>query len=318
MRLLREENIKMVDFDAIVIGAGPAGITAGIYLARAGRKSVIIEAGVPGGQVFINHAVENYPGFPQAISGSELASMMEKQAARFGVEIKNFPISKITKLKDGTFELEAFSKKFTAKAVILATGSKSKPLGVPGEERLFGAGVSYCSTCDGMFFKGKDVVVIGGGNSALHGAEYLERICNSVTLIHRRDEFRGDKILVERLRTEAKVKFLLSNDVFEIFGDKKVEGLKTKSIKTGKESLLKCDGVFIYVGSEPQNTLVKDLVKLDEYGYVITGKDMSTSLEGLYAAGDVVQKSYRQIVTAVADGCIAALSVDKFIALLSR
>ena len=303
----------MTDYDAIIIGAGPAGITAGIYLARAGRKAVIIEAGVPGGQVFINHAVENYPGFPEAISGAELAGRMEKQAARFGVEIKNLPISKITKLKDGTFELEAFSKKFTSKAVILATGSKPKQLGIPGEDKFFGAGVSYCSTCDGMFFKGKDVVVIGGGNSALHGAEYLERICSSVTLIHRRDEFRGDKILVERLKADAKVKFMLSNNIFEIVGDKKVDGLKMKNVKTAKEDFVKCDGVFIYVGYEPQNALVKDLVKLDEYGYVITNTDMSTSLAGLYAAGDVTRKSYRQMVTAVADGCVAALSVDKYI-----
>ena len=313
MRLSKERSIKMADYDAIIIGAGPAGITAGIYLARAGRKAVIIEAGVPGGQVFINHAVENYPGFPQAISGAELASLMEKQAIRFGVEIKNLPISKITKLSDGNFELEAFSKKFTARAVILATGSKPKQLGVPGEEKLFGAGVSYCSTCDGMFFKGKDVVVIGGGNSALHGAEYLERICNSVTLIHRREEFRGDKILVERLKADAKVKLMLCNNVFEIVGDKKVEGLKMKCVKTAKEEFVKCDGIFIYVGYEPQNALVKDLVKLDDYGYVITNPDMSTNLQGLYAAGDVIQKSYRQMVTAVADGCIAALSVDKFL-----
>ena len=303
----------MADYDAIIIGAGPAGITAGIYLARAGRKAVIIEAGVPGGQVFINHAVENYPGFPEAISGAALAALMEKQAARFGVEIKNLPISKITKLSDGNFELEAFSKKFTARAIILATGSKPKQLGIPGEEKLFGAGVSYCSTCDGMFFKGKDVVVIGGGNSALHGAEYLERICSSVTLVHRRDEFRGDVFLVKRLKADSKVKMLLSTNVLEVVGDKKVEGLKVKDVKTGKEDVVKCDGVFIYVGYEPQNVLVKDLVKLDDYGYVITDKDMSTSLSGLYAAGDVIQKSYRQMVTAVSDGCVASLSVDKFL-----
>ena len=303
----------MTDYDAIIIGAGPAGITAGIYLARAGRKAIIIEAGVPGGQVFINHEIENYPGFPEAISGSELAGRMEKQAVRFGVEIKNLPISKITKSSNGDFELEAFSKKFTTRTVILATGSKPKQLGIPGEEKLFGAGVSYCSTCDGMFFKGKDVVVIGGGNSALHGAEYLERICNSVTLIHRRDEFRGDVFLVQRLKSDSKVKMILSTNVLEVVGDKKVEGLKVKNVKTGKEDIVKCDGVFIYVGSEPQNALVKDLVKLDEYGYVIAGTDMSTSLSGLYAAGDVTKKSYRQMVTAVSDGCVAALSVDKFL-----
>ena len=303
----------MADYDVVVIGAGPAGLTAGIYLVRAGRKAVIIEAGVPGGQVFINHAVENYPGFPEAISGSELAGRMEQQAQRFGVEIKNLPVSKITKLSNGDFELEAFSQKITAKAVIIATGSKPKQLGIPGEERLFGTGVSYCSTCDGMFFKGKDVVVIGGGNSALHGAEYLERICKSVTLIHRRDEFRGDVFLVERLKADSNVKMLLSTSPLEVVGEKKAEGVKVKDVKTGKEDIVKCDGVFIYVGYEPQNILVKDMVKLDEYGYIITKADMSTSMDGLYAAGDVIQKSYRQMVTAVSDGCIAALSADKFL-----
>jgi thioredoxin reductase (NADPH) len=299
----------MADYDVIIVGAGPAGITAGIYLARAGRKTVIIEAGVPGGQVFINHLVENYPGFPEPIAGSELAERMQKQVERLGVEIKNLPASKLTKLKNGEFELEAFSQKLTSKAVVLATGSKPKHLGIPGEERLFGAGVSYCSTCDGMFFKGKDVVVIGGGNSALHGAEYLERICKSVTLIHRRDEFRGDVLLVQRLKNNSNVKFMLSNNVYEIVGEKKVEGIKIKNVKTSKEETVKCDGVFIYVGSEPQNSLAQGLVDMDEYGYVITKPDMSTSLVGLYAIGDVIKKPFRQMVTAVSDGCIAALTI---------
>ncbi len=303
----------MADYDVIIIGAGPAGITAGIYLARAGRKTVIIEAGVPGGQVFINHLVENYPGFPEAIPGSELAERMEKQVTRLGVEIKNLPVSKLTKLKSGEFELEAFSQKLTSKAVILATGSKPKHLGISGEERLFGAGVSYCSTCDGMFFKGKDVVVIGGGNSALHGAEYLERICKTVTLIHRREEFRGDVFLVERMKKDSNVKFLLGNTVHEVIGEKKVEGLKIKNVKTGKEDVVKCDGVFIYVGYEPQSSLAQGLVEMDEYGYIITKPDLSTSLAGLYAAGDVTKKPFRQIVTAVNDGCEAALNADKYL-----
>jgi thioredoxin reductase (NADPH) len=305
----------MAGYDVIIVGAGPAGMTAGIYLARAGRKVVIIEAGVPGGQVFINHLVENYPGFSEPIAGSELAERMQKQVERLGVEIKNLPVSKLTKLKSGEFELEAFSQRLTSKAVILATGSKPKHLGIPGEESLFGAGVSYCSTCDGMFFKGKDVVVIGGGNSALHGAEYLERICKTVTLIHRRDEFRGDVLLVQRLKNDSNVKLMLGNNVYEVIGDKKVEGLKMRNVKTSQESTVKCDGVFIYVGSEPQNSLVQGLIDLDEYGYVITKPDMSTSLPGLYAAGDVVQKPFRQMVTAVSDGCIAALNADKYLTL---
>jgi len=305
----------MADYDVAIIGAGPAGMTAGIYLARAGRKTVIIEAGVPGGQVFINHLVENYPGFPEPIAGSELAERMQKQVERLGVEIKNTPVSSLVKQGDEEFILESFGKKITARAVIIATGSKPKPLNVPGEEKLFGAGVSYCSTCDGMFFKGKDVIVVGGGNSALHGAEHLARICNTVTLVHRREGFRGDVVLVQRIKKIDNIKLMTSAEVVEITGDKKVSGVNVKDVKTSQVKNVKCDGVFIYVGSCPQNELVKDLVECTPTGHIVAQPhDMSTSLEGLFAAGDVIKKDYRQMVTAVSDGCIAALSADKFLA----
>ncbi|MEI6093597.1 MAG: thioredoxin-disulfide reductase [bacterium] len=302
----------MADFDVVIIGSGPAGMSAGIYLARSGRKSIILEAGIPGGQVFINHAVENYPGFVDPISGSALAEVMQKQVERLGVEIRNTPANSI-KNEGKDFRIEGFNLNITSRAIIVSTGSRPKPLGVPGEEKLFGAGVSYCSTCDGMFFKGKDVFVIGGGNSALHGAEHLARICNTVTLAHRRDEFRGDLILVERLKKVSNIKFMLSNELTEIVGDKKVEAVLLKNTKTSQLSTVKTDAVFIYVGSEPQSTIVKGLVQLDDYGYIMAKDDMSTSLPGIFAAGDVTKKLYRQIATAVADGCISALSASNYL-----
>jgi len=302
----------MTDYDVIIIGGGPAGMSAGIYLARSGRKAVILEAGAPGGQVFINHSIENYPGFVDAIPGAALAETMQKQVERLGVEIKNSPISGIK--RDGkNYIVEGFNTNLTTRAIIIATGSKPKPLGVPGEERLFGAGVSYCSTCDGMFFKGKDVFVVGGGNSAVYGAEHLSRICSSVTLVHRRDEFRADPGLVDSLKGYTNVKIIKSNELEEITGEKKVEGVILKDVHTSKMSNIKTDAVFIYVGSNPQNSLVDGMLELSDYGYVMVKDDMSTSLPGIFAAGDVVNKKYRQIVTAVSDGCIAALSASNYL-----
>lgn len=302
----------MADFDVVIIGSGPAGMSAGIYLARSGRKSIILEAGIPGGQVFVNHAVENYPGFVEPVSGPALAEIMQKQVERLGVEIRNTPANSI-KQEGKDFRIEGFNLNITSRAIIVATGAKPKALGVPGEEKLFGSGVSYCSTCDGMFFKGKDVFVIGGGNSALHGVEHLARICNTVTLAHRRDEFRGDLLLVERLKKISNVKFMLSNELKEIIGNKKVEAVALKNTKTSEVLSVKTDAVFIYVGSEPQNSLVNKLLKLDDYGYILVKEDMSTSLPGMFAAGDVTKKTYRQIATAVADGCISALSASNYL-----
>jgi thioredoxin reductase (NADPH) len=302
----------MADYDVVIIGSGPAGISAGIYLARAGRKTLILEAGAPGGQVFVNHSIENYPGFIEPIEGHKLAEMMHTQVERLGVEVRNTPVS-IIKREGSDFRIEGFKLSATSRAIIIATGAKPKALGVPGEEKLFGAGVSYCSTCDGMFFKGKDVLVIGGGNSAVHGAEHLSRICNSVTLVHRRDEFRADAILVDRLKEYKNIKVMLSTELMEITGDKKVEAVILKEKKTSNTLTVKTDAVFLYVGYEPQNTLVKHMVELDDYGYIIAKDDMSTSVPGLFAAGDVIKKRYRQIVTAVADGCIAALTASNYL-----
>jgi thioredoxin reductase (NADPH) len=305
----KRKEKKMTDYDVAIIGAGPAGMSAGIYLARAGRKTLILEAGIPGGQVFVNHEVENYPGFVEPISGQELASFMEKQVQRLGVEIKNTSVRSIKKEGDN-FLIEGFNLKVMVSSVIFATGAKPKVLGVPGEERLFGAGVSYCSTCDGMFFKGKEAFVIGGGNSALHGAEHLSRICSQVNIVHRRDEFRGDIIIVDRLKKLANVRMILSSGLEAINGEKKVESVSIKNLKTGSIKDYKTDSVFIYVGYSPQNELLKGLVDCNDYGYVLVDQDMATSLPGIFAAGDIVSKKYRQIVTAVSDGCIAALSAN--------
>jgi thioredoxin reductase (NADPH) len=302
----------MTNYDVAIIGAGPAGISAGIYLARAGRKTLLIEAGVPGGQVFVNHAVENYPGFVEPVSGQELAGLMEKQLTRLGVEIKNTPVTAVKKEGDN-FIVEGLNINISVKALIFATGAKPKVLGVPGEERLFGAGVSYCSTCDGMFFKGKEAFIIGGGNSALHGAEHLSRICTKVSIVHRRDEFRGDLIMVERLKKLSNVRMILSSGLEKINGEKKVESVSIKDLKTGTISDYKTDSVFIYVGYSPQNELLKGLVDCNDYGYVLVNDEMATSVPGIFAAGDIVSKKHRQIVTAVSDGCVAALSASAYL-----
>jgi thioredoxin reductase (NADPH) len=302
----------MTNYDVAIIGAGPAGISAGIYLARAGRKTLLIEAGVPGGQVFVNHAVENYPGFVEPVSGQELAGLMEKQLTRLGVEIKNTPVTAVKKEGDN-FIVEGLNLNISVKALIFATGAKPKVLGVPGEERLFGAGVSYCSTCDGMFFKGKEAFIIGGGNSALHGAEHLSRICTKVSIVHRRDEFRGDLIMVERLKKLSNVRMILSSGLEKINGEKKVESVSIKDLKTGTISDYKTDSVFIYVGYSPQNELLKGLVDCNDYGYVLVNDEMATSVPGIFAAGDIVSKKHRQIVTAVSDGCVAALSASAYL-----
>jgi thioredoxin reductase (NADPH) len=299
-------------YDVAIIGGGPAGVTAGIYLGRMGRKCVILEAGVVGGQMFLSHEVENYPGFKEPISGSKLSSIFEEQVKRFDVEVKMFPVEGIKKEKN-EFILKGMSGEVKAKSVIVATGSIPRKLGLDGEEKLFGKGVSYCSTCDGMFFKNRDVAVIGGGNSSLEGVLHLSRICKSVSLIHRRDEFRGDKVLVDRARNLENVKFYTSFIPEKINGESKVESISLKNLKTKKTEEVKLDAVFIYVGTEAKNSMVKGFLDLDEKGYIKVDKEMKTSVEGVFAAGDIISKKHKQIVLSCAEGCMASYSADEFL-----
>lgn len=297
--------------DTAIIGGGPAGLTAAIYLARAGRKVQIFEAGALGGQVFLSHAIENYPGFPQLIKGSDLSDNMHKQAENFGVSFHNASVSSLKK-NDKIFSLKCFENEFFAKTVIIATGSKPKKLNIEGEDELFGSGVSYCSTCDGLFFKNKRVVVIGGGNSALGAVLSLSRVCKEVSLVYRGTKIKAEKILLDRALNIPNLSINYQLCPVKIIGKNKVEGVLFKN-KNGLEELVECDGVFIYIGYTPQNELVKNMLECDEFGYVMVNKNFETSIEGLYCAGDLVSKDIRQIATAVGDGCISALKIDKYL-----
>lgn len=293
-------------YDIGIIGGGIAGMTAAIYGTRAGKKVVLLEGTGVGGQITLSSNVENYPGI-KSISGNELAVTLKEQAESLGTEIKTASVNEIRDAEEGKLLITA-SEAILCKTVILASGQVHRKLGIPGEEKLTGMGVSYCAVCDGAFFKGMDVVVVGGGSTALQDADYLSTYCNKVYLIHRRDEFRGEQHLVEVLKEKENVEFVLSHVVTEVHGDFMVEGIELEDKKTGEKSELKVDGVFVAVGQIPGNDRFKEVVELDADGYIVAGEDCKTSAEGIYAAGDCRTKKVRQLITAAADGAVAALA----------
>lgn len=299
-------------YDIGIIGGGTAGMTAAIYGQRAGKQTIIIEGGVFGGQITSSPNVENYPGIA-SVSGSEFSMNLLDQAVKLGAETA---MEQVTGIRDeeGRKIIETSGKEYQCRSVILATGVTHRHLGVPNEERLTGAGVSYCATCDGMFFRGKDVAVVGGGSTALQDAEFLSNYCKKVYLIHRRDEFRGEDSIVKRLAGKENVEFVLSATVKEILGDQAVEGLTLNNKKTGEEFKLDVSGVFIAVGQIPKNETFADVVKLDADGFILAAEDCVTSHPGIFAAGDCRTKEVRQLTTAAADGAVAALAACKFIA----
>ena len=297
-------------YDIGIIGGGTAGMTAAIYGQRAGKKTIIIEGGAFGGQITSSSNVENYPGIA-SVSGSEFSMNLLDQAVKLGAETAMEQVTGIR--EDGSGKvIETAGKEYPCRSVILATGVTHRHLGVPNEERLTGAGVSYCATCDGMFFRGRDVAVVGGGSTALQDAEFLSNYCRKVYLIHRRDEFRGEDSIVKRL--SGKEEFVLSATVKEIIGDQSVEGLTLNNKKTGEEFKLDVSGVFIAVGQIPKNEIFADVVKLDGDGFILAAEDCVTSHPGIFAAGDCRTKEVRQLTTAAADGAVAALAACKFIA----
>ncbi|TGA97378.1 thioredoxin-disulfide reductase [Sporolactobacillus shoreae] len=299
-------------YDVIIAGAGPAGMTAAVYAARANMDTLMIERGIPGGQMANTEAVENYPGF-ESILGPELSNKMFEHAKKFGTV---YAYGDIKEIKDGK-EFKTVvcgSKEYKARTVIVTTGAEYRKLGVPGEKELAGRGVSYCAVCDGAFFKEKKLAVIGGGDSAVEEGTYLTRFASQVTIIHRRDQLRAQKILQTRAFNNEKVDFVWDTVCTKINGtDGKVSSLTLKNKKTGEETDFLADGVFIYVGMNPLSQAVQALGITDEQGYIVTNEKMETSIPGIFAAGDVRQKELRQIVTATGDGSIAADNAQKYV-----
>jgi thioredoxin reductase (NADPH) len=302
-------------FDLVVVGAGPAGLTAAIYASRARLKTIVLDEGIPGGQVKTTHKVSNYPGFPEDVKGAELAGLFAKQAERFGTRIaRAVEITEMDlKSKEKRFVLDE-EEEIVAPAVIVATGAKPRALGIPGETEFRGRGLSYCATCDGAYFEGKDIHVIGGGNSAVEESLFLTQFAKSVTIIHQFGEFQAEASTAKEAVEHPKIKVMWSHEPRAFLGANgtadrlQVEDLKTKQMKE-----LKTDGIFIFVGMVPRTDLLQDVVPLDKWGCVETDDSMATSIPGLYAAGDIRAKKFRQITTAVADGTIAALAVQKYL-----
>ncbi len=305
----------------LIIGSGPAGLTAAIYSARAQLNPIVIEGepssttDQPGGQLMLTTEIENVPGFPEAITGPELMANMRAQAARFGADLR---VTKVQKLDATSRPFKAWltddvEPSITADTVILATGARSLMMGVPGEERLLSHGLSTCATCDGFFFRGQDIAVIGGGDSAIEEATFLTRFASSVTLVHRRDSLRASKIMQDRAFKNEKIKFAWNTQVVEVLGDEKVSGMKVKDTISGEERVLDVTGIFVAIGHIPNTTLVTGQVDLEENGYVRTGIGSFTNIEGLFAAGDVQDHVYRQAITSAGSGCIAAIDAERWL-----
>ncbi len=299
-------------YDLIIIGGGPAGLTAALYGARAGLTTIVLEKKpINGGQISSTSVVENWPG-TKSISGMDLANNMAEHVLSLGVEIKNMYEVQEAQLEGKIKKIKTNYGEFESKTVIIATGCSEKKIGVKGEEELKGQGVSYCSICDAPFTKGKTVAVIGGGNSALEEAEYLSSFASKVYLIHRREEFRADKAVIDKVKSNKKIEFLLNKTVSGIIGKKKVESIKLKDTKSGKEEELKVDFVFVFIGMDPNTEVFKE-VKKDQNNYILANNNFSTNLGGVFVAGDVRSGAIKQVIVASSDGAVAALSARNFI-----
>jgi thioredoxin reductase (NADPH) len=301
--------------DVIVIGSGPAGYTAALYAARAQLAPLVFEGTSFGGALMTTTEVENYPGFRDGITGPELMDEMREQALRFGADLRMEDIESVSLEGPVKSVVTADGQTYRARAVILAMGAAARYLHVPGEQELLGRGVSSCATCDGFFFRDQDIAVIGGGDSAMEEALFLTRFARSVTLVHRRDEFRASKIMLNRARNNDKIKFVTNHTVIAVDGEATVTGLRLRDTVTGKETTLAVTGVFVAIGHEPRSSLVRDVIDIDPEGYVLVqGRTTSTSVVGVFAAGDLVDRTYRQAVTAAGSGCAAAMDAERWLA----
>ena len=300
--------------DVLVIGAGPAGLTAGIYAGRGQLDVVIVEKGLPGGQIAQTEEVENYPGFETAIAGPELSQRMVRQAERFGAKIVMDEIQGVARAPEG-FRVSGYERDYLARAVIVATGANPRRLGVPGEDEFYGRGVSTCATCDGFFYRGKRVVVVGGGDAAVEEGMFLTKFASSVTVIHRRDALRANKVAQERAFANPKMRFVWNTVVEEVLGDDgQVVGVRTRDVHTGGEGRLDADGVFVYIGHVPNTDYLRGAVSLNDHGYVAVRDEVFTDVEGIFAAGDVADEVYRQLSTSVGAGTRAAMAAERWLA----
>ena len=304
--------------DVIVVGSGPAGYTAALYTARAQLRPLVFEGSQYGGALMNTTDVENYPGFPDGVAGPELMDQIRTQAERFGAELVTDDVIGVD-LTGETKIVRTHSAEYAARSVIIATGSAYKKLGVPGEERLSGHGVSWCATCDGFFFRNQDIVVVGGGDTAMEEATFLTRFGKSVTIVHRRDSLRASKIMQERAFTNDKINFVWDSEVVEVLGEASVTGVRIRNVKTSEEQVLDASGFFVAIGHDPRSDLFRGQVRLDEEGYVLVDAPSThTNVPGVFAAGDVVDHVYRQAVTAAGTGCAAALDAERFLAALNQ
>ncbi len=302
-------------YDLIIIGSGPAGLTSAIYAARANLKPIVFEGAQPGGQLTITTDVENYPGFPEGIMGPELMDLFRKQAQRFGAETFFKNVDKVN-LNKTPFEVTVSDEKYLSDSIIIATGASAKLLGLESESKLMGHGVSACATCDGFFFKDKEVLVVGGGDSAMEEATFLTKFATKVTIVHRRDEFRASKIMQERVFNDPKIDVIWNHEVIDMIGDPQDGGLKKAILKSsdGKQTEFKCDGLFLAIGHTPNSAFLDNQIQTDNKGYIITKSDSTaTSIKGVFACGDIQDTVYRQAITAAGSGCMAAIEVERYL-----
>jgi thioredoxin reductase (NADPH) len=298
--------------DLVILGSGPAGLSAALYAARAELNPLVLTGMTLHGQASTTSMIENYPGFPEGVGGTELGQLFQTQAERFGAEVEMDEATSMD-LQQTPFVIETYGKRYLAKSVIIAVGADPKKLKIPGEKTFTGRGVSYCGTCDGWFFKDKDIVVVGGGDSALEEGLFLTRFATSVTIIHRRDALRAGAILQNRAFENEKISFIWDTVVTEILGEDSVNAVKIENVKSGVEKLYQTDGVFIFIGHKPNSELIAGQVELDEKGYIVTNKFMETSIPGVYAAGEIADPVFRQVITSAGMGAAAAIQATRFL-----